>query len=96
MCSCVCVRVSCVHVCVHTTVERLEIDVLNLSDLDKTLQWPLFLVGEIRVLLVDFAVGINSCSHNIRKITPVLTEPPAPSAVTDLQLQVKKLFLSLE
>ena len=40
------------------------------------------------MLLVDFAVGINSCSHNIRKITPVLTESPAPSAVTDLQLQV--------
>ena len=45
-------------------------------------------VGEVRILLVDFAVGINSCSHNIRKITPVLTDTPAPSTVTDVQLQV--------
>ncbi|CAH1791037.1 unnamed protein product [Owenia fusiformis] len=46
-------------------------------------------LGEIRSLLVEFAVGMSGNSNTVRKITPITAETPLPTVVTQKQLQLQ-------
>lgn len=52
-----------------------------------------FILGEVRSLLVDFAVGMSSRISAVRKITPVLAQTETTSTLTDKQLQVGTVLL---
>ena len=49
-----------------------------------------YILGEIRLLLVDFMMETQSRVSSIRKITPVSTETPTKEQVSHKQLQVNK------
>ncbi|XP_076098062.1 codanin-1-like [Mytilus galloprovincialis] len=46
-------------------------------------------VGEIKTLLVEFAIGTSNKTATIRKITPVSAETETPQSVTDRQIQLQ-------
>ncbi|XP_053394864.1 codanin-1-like [Mercenaria mercenaria] len=46
-------------------------------------------VGELKTLLVDFAVGSSSKVTNVRKITPISADIPVQKSLTDRQLQLQ-------
>ncbi|KAL4239001.1 Codanin-1 C-terminus [Mactra antiquata] len=46
-------------------------------------------IGELRTLLVDFAVGSSSKVTNVRKITPVSADIPVQKSLTERQLQLQ-------
>lgn len=44
--------------------------------------------GELKTLLVDFAVGSSSKISTVRKITPISADVPTQKSLSERQLQV--------